>query len=64
MARADARATLQAGAVAAAFSTQETAFLRIGKCSGSSGMGAEAGQRGDGHRGMELEKTIAYAIVL
>jgi hypothetical protein len=44
MARADARATLQAGAVAAAFSTQETAFLRIGKCSGSSGMGAEAGE--------------------
>ena len=41
-----------------------TTFLRIEKCSGSSGMGAEAGQRADGHLVMGLEKTIAYAIVL
>ena len=40
-----------------------TTFLRIGKCSGSSGMGAEAGQRAVGHQRMEVDITIAYAIV-
>lgn len=44
-------------------SVGETTFLRIVKFSGSSGMGAGAGQRVEGRGGTGLEKTIAYAIV-